>query len=270
MTLPCRQTSAMRRQVERLAGELGVVHQLEPLGIRLHDGVFDPVMDHLDVVPRAGRPHVGVAVLGGEVAEDRLQAVERRASGRRSSGSSRAPGPRCRRRCRRRCSRSPWPRARPDRRMSSVYFELPPSMMQSPFSMSSARAVTVDSVGPPAGTITQTASGARPGASRPARRSSPPTSPLALLRLRARGRFREVEGDHLMTFSRQSRGHVQAHLAEADHAELHGTILEEGWSGVRSVGFRRRPVKRSPPTVVGQFEFYGNFRSLVPIPGHSS
>ena len=39
-------------------------HDLEALGVGLHEPVLDPVVHHLDEVARTDRPDVGVAALG--------------------------------------------------------------------------------------------------------------------------------------------------------------------------------------------------------------
>src|SRR5919204_946102 len=57
--------------------ELGVIHDLEPLRVRLHQAVLDPVVNHLHEVAGAGSPHVRVAVLRGKRAEDWLEALHR-------------------------------------------------------------------------------------------------------------------------------------------------------------------------------------------------
>ena len=44
--------------------DIGVVEDVEPLGVGGHDAVLDAVVDHLDEVPRAVRPAVQVALLG--------------------------------------------------------------------------------------------------------------------------------------------------------------------------------------------------------------
>ena len=54
-----------------------MLDDLEPFRIRLHEAVLDPVVHHLREVARAGRAHVGVAVLGSERGEDRLEPVDR-------------------------------------------------------------------------------------------------------------------------------------------------------------------------------------------------
>ena len=56
---------------------LGVLHDLESLGVGLHQPVLDPVVDHLHEVPGAARPDVRIAVLGCERLQDRLQAPDR-------------------------------------------------------------------------------------------------------------------------------------------------------------------------------------------------
>ena len=81
-----------------------------------------------------------------------------RLSRRRSSGSSRARGPRRRRRCRRRDSGCPWARA-PARRTSSLKLVLPPSMIVSPGLIRPASFAIVSSVILPAGSMTQTVRG---------------------------------------------------------------------------------------------------------------
>ena len=61
---------AISREVEV---ELGLLHHLEALRVRLHEPVLDPVVHHLREVPCAARADVRVAVLGREVLEDRLE-----------------------------------------------------------------------------------------------------------------------------------------------------------------------------------------------------
>ena len=53
-------------------------HELEALAQRLHHSVFDPVVDHLREMPRAGRPHQAVALVraGRQRLEDGLPAGE--------------------------------------------------------------------------------------------------------------------------------------------------------------------------------------------------
>ena len=53
------------------------VEELEALRVRLHDRVLDPVVDHLHVMARPGRPRVEPAVLRGERRERRREAVDR-------------------------------------------------------------------------------------------------------------------------------------------------------------------------------------------------
>ena len=53
------------------------VHDLEALGVGLHQAVLDPVVDHLHVVPGAGAADVEVAALRGERREDRLERLHR-------------------------------------------------------------------------------------------------------------------------------------------------------------------------------------------------
>ena len=144
ITLPRRQTSVDLGQVEvvlvvlglverrrlgvglalDLAG-VGVLEDVEALGVGGHDPVLDPVVDHLHEVAGAVRAAVQVAVLGRArrrrcgpacARPTRPPAPARRRSGRaarprrrgrRSSGSSRARGRRRRRWCRSRRSRSP-------------------------------------------------------------------------------------------------------------------------------------------------------------------
>ena len=108
----------------RLA-DVGVLQDVQALGVGGHDPVLDAVVDHLDEVAGAGRPAVQVAVLGRsadllaarrardvaasrrERLEDRIEALRRPRRRRRSSCSSRARGPRRRRSCRRRRSGCP-------------------------------------------------------------------------------------------------------------------------------------------------------------------
>ena len=56
--------------------ELRVLHDLEALGVRLHQAVLDAVVDHLHEVAGARRADVRVAVLGRERLEDRLEALD--------------------------------------------------------------------------------------------------------------------------------------------------------------------------------------------------
>ena len=62
-----------RRDLVQVERELvGRLHQLEPLGIGLHQAVLDAVVDHLDEVAGADRPDVGVAPLRRQRLEGRL------------------------------------------------------------------------------------------------------------------------------------------------------------------------------------------------------
>ena len=63
-----------RGEVERV---LARVHDLEALGVGLHQPVLDAVVDHLHVVAGAGRAGVEVAVDRRERAEDRLERLDR-------------------------------------------------------------------------------------------------------------------------------------------------------------------------------------------------
>ena len=60
-------------ELERLGG----VHELEALGVGLHEPVLDPVVHHLHEVAGAGRADVRVAVLRSERREDGLQGLVR-------------------------------------------------------------------------------------------------------------------------------------------------------------------------------------------------
>jgi hypothetical protein len=60
------------RDLVQVEAELGGVQQLEALAERLHHPVLDAVVDHLDEVAGAGRADVGVAVLGREALDERL------------------------------------------------------------------------------------------------------------------------------------------------------------------------------------------------------
>ena len=57
--------------------ELGAVHELEALGVRLHDPVLHAVVDHLDEVPRAGIAEMPPAVGRRQHVEDRCEALHR-------------------------------------------------------------------------------------------------------------------------------------------------------------------------------------------------
>ena len=87
-TLPRRQSSVIVLQVEvvlvvlgvaqrrdlgagglaALLADVGVLDDVEALGVGGHEAVLDAVVDHLDEVARARRAAVQVAVLGGAVA----------------------------------------------------------------------------------------------------------------------------------------------------------------------------------------------------------
>ena len=84
-------------EVEVELGGLG--HDLEPLGVGLHEAVLDAVVDHLDEVAGPGRSDVGVAALGGEGEEGGLGRRPPPPWCPRPSGSSPPSGPRCRPRC---------------------------------------------------------------------------------------------------------------------------------------------------------------------------
>ena len=53
--------------------ELGVLHDLEALGISLHQAVLDPVVHHLDEVSGTGAAYVRVTLLRSERREDGLE-----------------------------------------------------------------------------------------------------------------------------------------------------------------------------------------------------
>src|SRR6266576_1840959 len=61
----------------RVELELGVLHDLEALGVRLHQAVLDAVVHHLHEVPCARRADVRVALLRRERREDRLESLHR-------------------------------------------------------------------------------------------------------------------------------------------------------------------------------------------------
>ncbi len=63
-------------------------HDLESLGVGLHEAVLDAVVDHLDEVAGARRADVGVTALGGEGEEDRLAGGHRLLGAARPSGNS--------------------------------------------------------------------------------------------------------------------------------------------------------------------------------------
>ena len=56
---------------------LGVLHDLEALGVRLHEPVLDAVVNHLHEVAGAGRADVRVPVFRRERGEDRLEPLHR-------------------------------------------------------------------------------------------------------------------------------------------------------------------------------------------------
>ena len=118
----------------RARADVGVVQDVEPLGVRGHERVLDAVVHHLHEVAGAGGSAVQVAhLLGRGIAgaagralgrgldararargrSDRAGRPPRR--GRRSSGSSRARARTRRRSCRSRCSRCFAPRERVER-----------------------------------------------------------------------------------------------------------------------------------------------------------
>ena len=114
--------------------EVDLLEQLPALGVALHDGVLDAVVDHLGEVPGADLAgvHGAELALGLERVEGRLHLRDVVGRSRRTSGRSRSPGPRHRRRRRSRRSRCP---SRPASRRcawSSVQRELPPSTTRSP------------------------------------------------------------------------------------------------------------------------------------------
>src|SRR4029450_13402053 len=75
--------------------ELGGLHQVEALRVRLHQAVLDAVVDHLHEVPGAGRANVEVAPLRRERLEDRLEAPDRLvlAAGHERESLPQAPDP---------------------------------------------------------------------------------------------------------------------------------------------------------------------------------
>src|SRR4051794_10802217 len=59
-----------RRDLLELDRELGLVHEVEALGVRLHHPVLDAVVDHLHEVARARRAEVAPAVGRGQHVKD--------------------------------------------------------------------------------------------------------------------------------------------------------------------------------------------------------
>ena len=139
--------------------DVGILQDVETLGIGLHQAVFDAVMDHLDEMPGADRAGVDVALLDARIAalavrscagcrRCRAPALQRsdragrpRPCRRRSSCNSRARCPRRRRRCRHRHNGCRAPCSALPRRTSSCQKVLPPSMMTSPACISFASVV---------------------------------------------------------------------------------------------------------------------------------
>ena len=101
----------------------GGLEHLEALAVALEHRVLDRVVDHLDVVPRAGGAHARVSVRRREGLQRGLDEREVPLARRRPSGSSRSSGPRRLPRSRSRESRSPSrkapPRGAPSRRSGS-------------------------------------------------------------------------------------------------------------------------------------------------------
>ena len=218
-----------------LAG-VGVLEDVEALGVGGHHPVLDPVVDHLHEVAGAVGAAVQVAVLGrrrprrsdpGCARPTRRPGPAWRRSGRaarpprparRSSGSSRARGRRRRRWCRSRRSR--FPARRPWRRGGCRRGSRSCRRRRSRRRLSStaATASTVDSVISPAGTITQTERGALSFAAR----SSSEEAPSAPSPGQGRDRVGvDVVGDDLVAVPHQAARHVGAHPAEADDPEFH-------------------------------------------------
>ena len=136
------------------------VHELEALGVGLHQAVLDAVVNHLHEVARAGRADVRPAVRAARASRARAAAARRRSSSPpaiRQKPSFEAPDPardadveevRC-----------PSPRPRALRRCESWKFELPPSTSTSPLSRIPSSSWIASSVISPAGIIIQTTRG---------------------------------------------------------------------------------------------------------------
>ena len=92
-------------------------------------------------------------------------------------------------------------------------------MMTSPGEQDVASAVIVDSVGSPAGTITQTARGADERRDERLRALAAPRAPAAVRACGGRGIA--VVRDDGVAAGHEPRDHVQAHLPETDEPELH-------------------------------------------------
>ena len=101
-------------------------------------------------------------------------------------------------------------------------------MITSPDSNRPASVVMVELVASPAGTITQATRGAVSLATTSSRVAAG-SAPMAAAA--AAGLVREIEGDHLVPVLDESLGHVGAHLAQADHGDLHGALLDVVRSG---------------------------------------
>src|SRR5689334_12188370 len=63
-------------KIQRVPQTLGRLHDLEPLGIRLHHAIFDTIMDHLNEVPRADWPTIGITILWRKRQERRFQSFD--------------------------------------------------------------------------------------------------------------------------------------------------------------------------------------------------
>ena len=210
-------------QVDRL-------EQLPALGVGLHDGVLDAVVDHLGEVPGADLAgvHEAELALGLERVEDRLHLRDVARRRRRPSARSRSPGPRRRRRRRSRRSRCPCSPSSSALRLvvgpagvAAVDDDVALAEQLAERRRRSAR------VGSPAGTITQTTLGAGS------------CSTMLLEAVDVADVRVAVVADDGVPGAAQPLAHVAAHLAEPDESELHAVASrsDDAWS-------RRAPATR--------------------------
>ena len=197
---------------------VGRPHDLEALGVGLHEAVLDAVVDHLDEVPGPDRADVGVPALGAPGSGTPARPRPPPPWCPRPSGSSPRSTPRRRPRSRRRRSRCPCSASRSAVGAGLLVVGVPAvdddvaaSRSARPARRSCRRSACRPgpSPRPPgAGRAWRPAPRARPPARRP---SWPPRHGPRPTGRRPRPRDRR----------QQALGHVGAHLAQADHPDLH-------------------------------------------------
>ncbi len=188
--------------------ELRVLDDLEPLGVRLHEAVLDPVVHHLREVSGAGRADVRVAVLGRERREDRLEPLHRvvLAADHETEADLEAP--------------DPAGDAGVDE-VQSLLLRFAITALR----VAEVRVAAVDDRVALVGELQELLE--RVLRDLPGRDHHPERARCVELRLQLlerRGRARldgGIEGTNVVVVLAQAVGHPVAHAAEADHSELH-------------------------------------------------